>query len=214
MTARQESHMSTTCFLKHTTKLITIISLGLVLGACQTTSVKRGTAEEQTELTGKWNANDSKMVSKKMIESMLDGGWLRKHLKSHKKEPTVIVGKFKNLSHEIINVDSFVADIERVLINSGDVEFVADSTDREQIRSERMDQELHATAKTRKEMGKEVGADYMLIGTLNSFTEQFGGTKNIQYQIDMELISMRDNKKVWIGSQKHAKTVERSMFRF
>lgn len=206
--------MTNTGLLKHTTKILTIIGLGLMLGACQSTSVKRGTAEEQTELTGKWNANDSKLVSKKMIQGMLDGGWLRKHLKAHKKEPTVIVGRFKNLSHEIINVDTFVADIERVLINSGDVEFVANSTDREQLREERMDQELHATAKTRKDMGKEIGADYMLIGTINSFTEQSGGTKNIQYQIDMELVSLRDNRKVWKDSQKHAKTVERSFFRF
>lgn len=189
-----------------------LISLGLTLIACQSVSVKRGTAEEQTELSGKWNANDSKMVSKQMIGSMLDGRWIRTHLKNNKKEPTVIVGQFRNLSHELINIETFVADIEGAMINSGEIEFVASSTERSQIREERMDQELHSTTQTRKAMGKEIGADYMLSGTLNSFTEQSGGTKNIQYQIDMTLISLKDNKKVWVGSQKHAKTVERSMF--
>ena len=192
---------------------ITIMAVLMVsFTGCGGVSVKRGQAEDQKELSGKWNANDSKMVSKQMIGSMIDGSWLRKHLKSTGKEPTVIVGKFRNLSHEIINVATFVADIERAMINSGEVEFVASSKERTQIREERMDQELHSTRDTRKAMGKEIGADYMLTGTLNSFTEQSGGTKNIQYQIDMTLISLKDNKKVWVGSQKHAKTVERSMF--
>lgn len=198
----------------HALKIVFLVSIGLTVSACQSVSVKRGTAEEQTELSGKWNANDSKMVSKQMIGSMLDGRWLRNHLKHNKKEPTVIVGKFRNLSHELINIETFVDDIERAMINSGEIDFVASSTERSQIREERMDQELHSTADTRKAMGKEIGADYMLSGTLNSFTEQAGGTKNIQYQIDMTLISLKDNKKVWVGSQKHAKTVERSMFGF
>lgn len=200
--------------IKTPLKTAFIISLGLTIAACQSVAVKRGTAGEQTELTGKWNANDSKLVSKKMIGSMLDGRWLRKHLKRSRKEPTVIVGKFRNLSHEIINVATFVADIEGAMINSGEIEFVASSEERNQIRAERMDQELNATRKSRKAMGKEAGADYMLIGTLNSFNEQAGGTKNIQYQIDMTLISLRNNKKVWIGSQKHAKTVVRDSFSF
>jgi len=199
---------------KYFSKSALIIILGLTLSACQSVSVKRGAAEDQTELSGKWNANDSKLVSKKMIGSMLDGRWLRNHLKKHQKEPTVIVGTFRNLSHEIINTSTFTSDIERAMINSGELEFVASSEERRQIREERMDQELHSTSSTRKAMGKETGADYMLRGTINSFTEEADDTKNIQYQIDMTLISLSNNKKVWVGTQKHAKTVERSSYGF
>ena len=194
--------------------LLTLTIIGL-LGGCGSVKVKRGSAEEQTELSGRWNANDSRMVADKMINSVLDGGWLRRYMRENGgKTPTVIVGKFRNLSHEVINVNTFVADIERALINSGEVNFVASSTEREQLRSERIDQELHAKESTRKEMGQEIGADFMLIGTLNSFTEQSGGTKNIQYQIDCQLIDMESNRKAWIGTQKHAKTIERSRFGF
>ena len=200
-------------------KLMSRLLLGLVmvgmLSACGSVKVKRGSAEEQTELTGRWNANDSSMVATKMINSALDGGWLRRHMRENGgKVPTVIVGKFRNLSHEVINVSTFVADIEAALINSGEVDFVASSKEREQLRGERRDQELNARDDTRKEMGQEIGADFMLIGTLNSFTEKRGGTKNIQYQVDCQLIDMESNRKVWIGSQKHAKTIERSRFGF
>ena len=195
-------------------RVITYTFWALLVTSCGSSiEVKRGTAEKQTELTGKWNSNDSRLVSKKMINSMLNSHWLSKHLKKHRKEPTVIVGKFRNLSHEIINVATFIADIERIMINSGEVDFVASEDERGQVRSERMDQEFHANRKTRKAMGKEIGADYMLTGTLNSFVEKVEGTKNIQYQIDLTLISLKNNRKVWVGSQKHAKTIERSSFK-
>jgi len=188
-----------------------IIFLGFTLISCST-SVKRGKAEDQKELSGKWNANDSRLVSKKVVESMLKGRWVRNHLKKHQKSPTVIVGDITNLSHEIINVATFIADIEREMINSGEIEFVASSNERGQIRGERMDQSVHSSRETRKAPNKETGADYMLIGNLNSFVERVDGVQNLQYQIDLTLISLRDNRKVWVESQKHAKTIKRTLF--
>lgn len=188
-----------------------ILLFGFSLVACSP-SVKRGKAEDQKELSGKWNANDSRLVSKKVVGSMLEGRWVRNHLKKHHKSPTIIVGKITNLSHEIINVATFIADIEREMINSGEIQFVASSDERGQIRNERTDQSINSSRDTRKAPNKESGADYMLIGNLNSFVERLDGVQNFQYQIDLTLISMRDNKKVWVESQKHAKTVKRTLF--
>lgn len=197
--------------ITRTITTFTILLLGLSLAACST-SVKRGKAEDQTELSGKWNANDSRLVSKKVVDSMLEGRWVRNHLKKHQKSPTVIVGKITNLSHEIINVATFIADIEREMINSGEIQFVASSTERGQIRDERTDQSTNSSSETRKAPNKETGADYMLMGNLNSFVERVDGVQNLQYQIDLTLISLRDNKKVWVESQKHAKTIKRTLF--
>lgn len=197
--------------LKSTVKTSAIIIMGLAIVSCST-NVKRTTAKDQKELSGKWNANDSKLVSKKVIGSMLSGRWVRNHLKGNQKAPTIIVGKFTNLSHEIINIKTFVADIEREMINSGEIEFVASSDERNQIRDERLNQQTFSSSETRKKMFQETGADYMLIGNLNSFVERVDGVQNIQYQVDMTLISLKNNKKVWVESQKHAKTIKRTLF--
>ena len=196
---------------KFSVKFSAIIMIGLALVACST-KVERTQAKDQNELSGKWNANDSRLVSKKAVSSMLTGRWVRNHLKSNKKAPTVIVGKFTNLSHEIINIKTFVADIEREMINSGEIEFVASSDERGQIRDERLNQQTFSNSKTRKQMFQETGADYMLTGHLNSFVERVKGVQNIQYQIDLTLISLKDNRKVWVESQKHAKTIKRTLF--
>ncbi len=195
--------------------VIGIISASLLLGGCAGVSVQRNTAEEQKELSGKWNANDSKLVAQKMIGSMLNGAWVDRATQANGgKPPKVIVGTFRNQSHELISVDTFVNDIEGELIRSGRVEFVASKTERDQIRDERKDQEVNSSEDTRKESGQESGADFMLTGTINSFVDKEGKTENIQYQIDMTLIEIKTNRKVWVDSQKHAKTVSRSRFGF
>jgi uncharacterized protein (TIGR02722 family) len=194
-------------------RMLMAVMTVVILSGCTAVSVERNTAEQQKELSGRWNANDSRMVSQKMIKSMLDAAWLEKALKTNKGlQPRVIVGDFRNQSHELIAIDTFVNDIEGELIRSGRVDFVASKKERDQIRDERKDQELNSSEDTRKESGQELGADFMLTGTISSFVEKEGRTENIQYQVDLTLIELKTNRKVWVDSQKHAKTISRSLF--
>ena len=139
--------------------------------------------------------------------------WLPRFLDSEGRVPTVIVGRVRNLSHEHINTRTFVADIERALINSGEVDFVASSEERGQIRSERKDQDLNATAATRKAMGQEIGADFMMQGSINTIVDAVSGEQARYYQVDMTLINLANNRKVWIGQKKIKKTVSKSGWR-
>lgn len=194
-------------------KLIALtLSSVLILGGCGTT-VERVDADTAVDLSGAWNDTDSQLTARTMVEDALSRPWFKKHMQASGKAPTVIVGKIKNLSHEHINTQTFIADIERELINSGDVEFVADATARKEIREERGDQDLNATEETRSEMGKEIGADYMMQGKINTIIDVDGTDQVRFYQVDLELISMRDNRKVWIGQQKIKKLVENSKMR-
>ena len=143
--------------------LVAIIFLAVALTACKP-SVTRVDSNAVTDLSGQWNDTDSRLVSREMVQDVLSRNWLSKFTNQHRKPPTVIVGEVRNLSHEHINTRTFIADIERELINSGDIDFVASSRERQEIRSERMDQDLNASENTRKEMGQEVGADFMLQG--------------------------------------------------
>ena len=138
----------------------------------------------------------------------------QQYVRAQRKQPTVIVGEIRNLSHEHINVNTFVADMERSLINSGKVEFVASRTERQDVREEREDQDLHAREDTRKAMGQEIGADFMLKGTINTIVDP-SGTKQVRYyQVNLTLISMADNRKVWVGQKKIKKFVEKNSIRW
>jgi uncharacterized protein (TIGR02722 family) len=184
-----------------------------VISACgqQVTRVETDTV---TDLSGNWNDTDSRLVADEMIQDALSRSWLTRFNRENGKPPTVIVGNVRNLSHEHINTRTFIADMERALINSGEVDFVASSKEREEIRSERMDQDLHATEETRKAMGREIGADFMLKGTINTIIDAISDEQVRFYQVDLTLIDLANNRKVWLGQKKIKKTIEKSGLRW
>lgn len=192
--------------------LFLFAALGLLAGCG--TSVTRMESGEVKDLSGAWNDTDSRLVSEEMIQDALGRPWIDEHVRGAKKPPAVIVGEVRNLSHEHINVNTFVADMERALINSGKVKFVASRVEREEVRDERKDQDVHAREDTRKPMGRELGADFMLKGTINTIIDVSGRTQVRFYQVDLTLISLADNTITWVGQKKIKKLVERSNLRY
>lgn len=193
------------------TFLISVALAGLTACGQQVTRVESDTV---TDLSGNWNDTDSRLVADEMIQDALSRAWLTRFNREQGKAPTVIVGNVRNLSHEHINTRTFIADIERALINSGEVDFVASSEEREEVRSERKDQDLHATEETRKAMGQETGADFMLKGTINTIIDAISDEQVRFYQVDLTLIDLASNRKVWVGQKKIKKAIEKSGLRW
>ena len=191
--------------------LTAVLAVGC--GGVGGTKVSRIEVDKVKDLSGDWNDTDSRLVSEEMIKDVLSAPWLARHKSEGKKAPSLIVGEIKNLSHEHIAVNVFVGDIERNLINAGDVQFVASKSERQEIRDERKDQDVNAAEETRKAMGKETGADFMLKGEINTIIDAEGKTQVKFYQVDLTLISMTDNRKVWVGQKKIKKLVEKGKVR-
>jgi uncharacterized protein (TIGR02722 family) len=191
----------------------TIIFLGVMIlvSACASTpKVERKDVDTTIDLSGRWNDADSRMVSEEMISDCLNRPWIERFSAEHGgKPPTVIVGQVKNRSHEHINVQTFVKDLERALINSGRVQFVAARGEREGVRGERLDMAKHASEETMKGPGEEIGADFMLIGSINTIRDEIEGKAVMFYQTNLELIDMANNLKTWIGEKKIKKLIKR-----
>ena len=195
--------------------LITLSMIGLILAGCSTNpKVERVDAESVADLSGAWNDTDSRLVAEEMINDALAHVWITNHTQQTGERPTVIVGAVRNNSHEHINVGIFTSDIERALINSGRVDFVASSEERQDIRAERIDQDLNATERTRNQAGQEQGADYMLKGSVNSNVDTVKGRQSRFYQVNMDLISLADNRKVWVGQKEIKKDIKRPLVRY
>ena len=191
-----------------------VLSLGVLIaftGCASGPMIKRMDVDTTIDISGRWNDADSRMVSEEMIRDCLDRPWLQRFVDTHGgKIPTVIVGRVRNRSHEHINTQTFVKDLERALINSGSVQFVASKGERFGVREERMDQAEHASDETMKGPGEEIGADFMLIGTINTIRDEAGGKAVMFYQTNLELINMANNIKAWIGEKKIKKLIKRS----
>jgi uncharacterized protein (TIGR02722 family) len=194
--------------------LLLVFCLIIISGCGGGRTVKRISPDEVTDLSGRWNDTDSRLVAESMISDMLSRPWLIDFEQDKLKKPVVIVGTVRNMSTEHINVEVFIKDIERALINSGKVQFVASKSEREEIREERMDQQMYASIETAKKLAQEVGADYFLIGSVKSEEDWFEGKKAVAYSIDMELIDVEKNLKAWIGNKKIKKLIEQRGYKW
>ena len=194
-------------------KLLIALLVCPFLLACGTT-VKRMEIEQVKDVSGSWNDTDSREVAKTMIDDCLNGAWYAKALKEKAgKEPVVIVGTVRNDSMEHINTNTFIEELQRALINSGKVEFVASKNERGELREERLDQDEYSSEATRKAFGKEVGADYMLSGVLSDIKDELHGKGVVFYQVNLKLINIETNRILWNGQKQIKKYVNKKAFK-
>ena len=189
-----------------------VLALGVVAlaAACNSTRVSRVDPNSVTDLSGRWNDADSRLVANALISQSIDAPWARNYATANGgKQPTVIIGAFRNRSMEHIPVGTFTRDLERALVNSGQVQIVASKEERGDIRDERADQQQNAAADTRARLAREQGARYMLQGDVQTIEDSEGKEKIVYYQIDATLIDLESNAKVWLGQHKIKKFIER-----
>jgi uncharacterized protein (TIGR02722 family) len=191
--------------------VVTALSVGfLVVAGCgHETKVTRVDTGVVTDLSGRWNDTDSRMVAEAMVKDALQYPWLNNFTQAKRREPVVVVGTILNNSHEHINTQTFVTDLERELTNSQKVTFVASKGEREEVRSERKEQAMYAREDTQKAPGKEIGADYMLKGNIATIPDEQDGTKAMFYQVDLQMVDLESNAKVWFGQKKIKKIIEK-----
>ena len=194
---------------KNTLLGLSICLLTIVTSCTSTKQVVRVDDQKQVDLSGRWNDTDSRLVSEEMVKDGLSRVWLTDFIEAQSKKPTVIVGIIKNKSSEHINTETFIKDIEREFINSGRVRIVQGSEARDELRTERADQQDFASNATMKKWGREKGADFMLQGTVNSITDANTREKVVYYQVDLELTHIETNEKVWIGTKKIKKIIQK-----
>lgn len=194
--------------------LIVTIVLLLLVGCGSPTKVTRMDENATTDLSGDWNDTDARLTAEEMVKDALSKPWREDFSGKKGTKPTVIVGKVTNRSLEHIDVQTFVRQLERSLLNSGTVRFVAGGQERQEVRKEIKDQAKNASDETMKGPGQETGADFMLTGNISSIVDQEGGETVKYYQINMELIELGTNEKVWIGEKKIKKHISRDRVKF
>ncbi len=187
--------------------VIGLLAFVILAGSCQRRTVTRVDTESTIDLSGRWNDSDSRMVAEEMISDALTRPWLERFARQNDREPVIIVGDVRNRSHEHIDAETFIRNMEREFINSGLVRLVQDAEFREQIRQERADQQEFANPETVAQWRRETGADFMLTGTMNSIVDQYRRDRVVYYQVNLELSNMETNEKVWIGEKQIRKAI-------
>ena len=193
---------------KNLTLNFALISFILIAFSCSR-QVTRIDPAEQKDVSGRWNNTDSRLTAEQLTDDVLKEIWLTNFMQAKAgQKPVVICGFVDNKSHEHIEAETFVKDLEQAFIKTQKVRLVQAGKKREELRAERADQQTNATVSTMKKFGMEVGADYIMQGSINSIVDAHKKKKVVYYQVNLELTDMQTNEVVWIGDKKIAKYVK------
>ena len=185
---------------------LVVLTIALING-CANRKITRVDPNETIDLSGRWNDSDSRLVSEEMIGDLLTSAWIPRYLKANDKRPVVVVGLVENKSHEHINSETFIKDVEKAIIRDGNIRLVVAGEKRNELRKERAEQQGYASPETTKKWGKELGADFILQGTINSIVDSYKKQKVVTYQIDLQLTNIETNEVVWMGDKKIKKQI-------
>lgn len=195
--------------MKKTLLTAAAISAALIFSSCGSTGkVTRVSASTVTDLSGYWNDTDIRIVADEIIDGCLSSPRIAGYpAQNGGKLPVVIVGSYRNKSDEHIDTEILTKKLEAALVNSGKVEFVASSSEREEVRAERKDQQFNSSEDTAKTLANETGADFMLQGSIKTVVDSSDKKMTRTYYVTTELINIETNKKIWMNDNSSIKKI-------
>lgn len=194
--------------MKNSVIIAIVLLIAINITSCSKRKVSRVDPVTQTDLSGRWNETDSRLVAQEMISDVMSRPWLIRFEEKHNRPPVVIVGLIQNKTHEHIDTETFIRNMEREFVNNGRIRVVQSAEFRDRLRAERADQQEFASQETQSRWGRELGADYMINGNISSITDAHGKERSVYYQINLELNDLETNEKVWIGEKQIKKLIK------
>lgn len=184
---------------RYLTKLV--LPLLLLLAGCAVTT-REVAPDEKVIYDHGYHFSDKKTIVAKMADSLLS-----KHpLVRSTDRPVLIVYGIANRTSEHISTSAITDDIRQALLESGRVRFV-NETQRQNIARETSYQYGGSVAvETRIQKARQVGASYMLTGTLRSIKKdqprQFRLTRKtlMYYSLNLELTDIQSGLIEWADS--------------
>jgi uncharacterized protein (TIGR02722 family) len=185
-----------------------VLILALALSACA--SVSRDNPGSLTDLSGYWNDADVRIVCDTLINSCLASPRVNQIMLQKERLPVILVGSFKNDSDEHIDTSIISGTMEIAIFNSGKADFVAGGSVRDELRAERQDQLNNASEDSAKSVAQELGADFLLTGSVRTIVDQAGRTAARTYFVRAELTDVETNARLWMESSEIKKIIKRS----
>lgn len=185
-----------------------------VLGGCYNPnwSVQRTDPNTTVDVDYRWQDDDARQTYQKLIADCLARPWVENFRMAHGgNRPVVFVGTVRNETSDYIDTKLVTKRFEEELINSGRVRVVADRDQRGEIRDERQQGQAWNMPETVKKQAMELGADFIMLGRIGEVKQESNDRKTVvqYYQINLEMIDIQSNEKVWIGSADVKKVAKR-----
>ncbi|MGB1464990.1 MAG: penicillin-binding protein activator LpoB [Alcanivorax nanhaiticus] len=193
-------------------RLLTIMMLGaaLVLSGCAS-KVDYGDAQGRETVNTDFGSTDLQMIAAKMVDDMLVFPPIVQLTQNRR--PVVFVDSIKNKTTEHVDTESITDTIQSKLLNSGKFRFV-DMTKVESVRQQ-LDYQSESglvDPNTAAQMGRQIGAEFMMYGNFSSIVKREGSTKDVYYKFTLKLMNIQTGIIEWANEKEIRKTKTKSLF--
>ena len=178
-----------------------VILLVFFVGCSTSTKIEKTEIEQKPLLI--WDTNDSEHMADSLISKLLSSDWDSKI--SKKRKPILVVGKLNSKSTDSIDAKTLEKNLERSLINSGEVSFISSKEKREEIRYDRRNSSDFEDSKSFSQYLKSLKSDFFLQGNFRVSNDSSDISVKKKYILDVDLLNARDAKIVWKGTNSISK---------
>ncbi|NOZ52707.1 MAG: penicillin-binding protein activator LpoB [Gammaproteobacteria bacterium] len=189
-----------------------VVSLSLV-GCFGGSNVQYGDATAVETTTTEFGSTDLQQIAGKMVDSLLTFPPIVEV--TNQRRPVMFVDTIKNKTSEHIDTESVTDTISNKVLRSGKFRFV-DMTKVESVKKQ-MDFQSDSgmvNESTAVNMGRQIGAEYMMYGNLSSIVKRGGGVKDVYYKFTLKVMHLETGVVEWSDEKEIRKTKKKSMFGF
>jgi len=168
--------------------------------------------KEQEIVDDKWNPTDANKTAETIIKAVVTKNWLIDYMQSNGgKKPIVIVDDIENRTNEHIDTAAIGQALQNELINSGKIRFI-DKAAREKIMKEIKyhNESGMVSEASAKKKGKQIGADFFMVGEITAIENIQGGYKTVTYTTTVRLTNLETSEILFSESYQIKKKFKRS----
>ena len=188
----------------------------LVAGGCASqneTITRVDPMKGGVDVNSRYNATDAHQMAEYLVNDVLSKPWIENARAANAAggvnppTPRMVLGNIKNKTTDYtIDMAMVTNQVQEELVNSGRVRVFAAKDIRTELRAERFDTEF-ADPSTVSKAASEIKAQFMLLGELleNVQVSGDGRTKDVYYELRLEMTDMATTEKVWIRTARSRK---------
>lgn len=170
-----------------------LLALSAMLSLTYAKAVKRGGAGD---LTPYLTETDSREICKDIVDQIIQNPRVAKFEDKNGRAPVVTIGKIKDETGEFFDTQIIANSLKTAVLNSGVLEFMANSDIREAMRDEVISQQDHSSEDAAKELDEEDAADYMLTGSVKLMVQNNGKLQERTYIVNIELTDLQSHRTI------------------
>lgn len=188
---------------------IVLFSSGCAMFRAKTTDVE---VDQMGHYQADYDATDMRKITQSVVNQVLGSPWLN----NQSEAPIMVDAGVENRTSEYVDTKNLTDRMRTLLLQSGKVQFV-NAQRRDDLLKEQGYQAANATASTQAAIGQQLGAKYMLTGSLTEMTQKtarqvrVSKTEQKYYKLTIEINDLTNGLIVWTTEEEFARAARQPL---